>query len=88
MKTLGETWYEMKQSACMKDGALVLSKPEKWPDRMARKDAAEYYNGKLIDYWASVIDESVPKKMRRKAVSFMMFGDHKRCKMFGGENNA
>jgi hypothetical protein len=77
MKTLGETWYEMKQSACMKDGDLVLSMPEKLPDRMKRKDAAEYYNGKLIDYWTSVIDESVPQKMRRKTVAFMMFGDHR-----------
>jgi hypothetical protein len=74
MQTYGEAWYKMKRAVRVDGGKLVSEWPDKWPERMQRKEAAAYYNKKLIDYWAGMLDDRIPAAMRMRTVMYLMFG--------------
>ena len=74
METYGEAWYKMESTSRVEGGECVYDRPDKMPEPMPRKEAAAYYNKKLVDYWSGMLDDRIPAAMRRKAVAYLMFG--------------
>lgn len=75
MLTYGEAWYKAKMK--MYEDGSKFEEVVKLPPhqtRMSRADASKYYNSKLEEYFVSQVVETIPKKLRLKAVQYMMYG--------------
>ena len=75
MLTYGEAWFEAKMKTYQDGNKLedVTTLPPHKP-RMERAEAAAYYNSKLEEYFVSQVVETIPKKLRLKAVQYLMYG--------------
>ncbi len=52
--TYGEYWVAIKLSMKMIDGQWIVEKPlNTIPKQMNKKDASDYYNNKIREFWDS-----------------------------------
>ena len=82
--THGEAWYKNKLKL-QETETLDLEKEiakMKLPPRMSHKEAVQYYNKKMFDYYVAKLKAKSPMRVKKALVSRDMFGDWSRYKEF------